>query len=329
MHRASRQALYNRCPGLLGLVLGLALALLLACGASAAEPVPPALFIFSDPGSASHRSIVEQIVSRFDGRRVGDQSLLVHALDDQSIAETKLRPGDRTLVVTIGARAAGEVSRHPPDVPVLNVFLPLATHQYLQTTAGLRAAAVVLDQPLVRQLALARALLPGARSAAMLQSEEALITRPPLQAPREGAFGFELATTLAQEDAAPVDVIQEVLRSGDVVIATFDPHVYTPVMAKWLLYMALQQQRPIIGFSHALLEAGALASVFSTPEQIAEHAIELIENWLQQGQAPVGVAHPRYYHIGLNAPVARQLGVAPANKTEVERKVRQLLEDER
>lgn len=324
MHRASRQALYNRCPGL----LGLALALLLACGASAAEPGPPALFIFSDPGSASHRSIVEQIVSRFDGRRVGDQGLLVHALDDQSITETRLRPGDRTLVVTIGARAAGELSRHPPDVPVLNVFLPLATHQYLQTTAGLRAAAVVLDQPLVRQLALARALLPGARSAAMLQSEEAL-TKPPLQAPRAGALGFDLATTLVQEDAAPVEVIQEVLRSGDVVIATFDPHVYTPVMAKWLLYMALQQQRPIIGFSHALLEAGALASVFSTPEQIAEHAIELIENWLQQGQAPVGVAHPRYYHIGLNAPVARQLGVAPANKTEVERKVRQLLEDVR
>ena len=324
MHRAGTEARCSRYSGL----LGLALSLVLACGASAAEPVPPALFIFSDPGSASHRSIVEQIVSRFDARRTGNHGLMVHALDDQAIAEAKLQAADRTLVVTIGARAAREASLHPPDAPVLNVFLPLATQQYLQQTAGQRSAAIVLDQPLARQLALARALLPAARSAALLQSEEAL-NPGPLSGGPTGAFGFEVATIRVQEGTPPVDAIRDLLRSGDVVIATFDPHVYTPVMAKWLLYMALQQQRPIIGFSHALLEAGALASVFSTPEQIAEHTIELIENWLVQGQAPKGVAHPRYYHIGLNAPVARQLGIAPANKAELERKVRQLLEDER
>ena len=64
-----------------------------------------------------------------------------------------------------------------------------------------------------------------------------------------------------------------------------------------------------VGFSRALLRAGAVAAVFSTPQQIATHTAEIISEWLQTGVAPSGTVYPRHYLVGLNPAVATRLGL--------------------
>jgi len=158
----------------------------------------------------------------------------------------------------------------------------------------------------------------------MLRGSESLAEGAAV-APDDGVFGLALNVTRIDQDDDPAGAIQRVLDGNDVVIATFDPQAYTPATAKWLLYLAFQQQRPIVGFSYALLKAGAVAAVFSTPEQIAEHAADLVGEWLRTGLLPSGTAHPRYYHIGLNAPVAKKLGIAAPLESDLERAVQELL----
>jgi hypothetical protein len=306
----------------------LLLVLAAACSLFAGAASASSLLVVSDPKSATHQRIVERLAARLEGRLDQAGQPVARFVGEQQFAGLGLGEKDRVLVVTIGARAAASTAGVPPGASLLNVFLPLATHRNLQQGSAHASAAIVLDQPLSRQLAVARALLPDARRAAMLGSAQPADPLP-LPPGQPNAFGFELRTSLVEEGAAPVDAIRDVLRNGDVVIMTFDPRVYTPVMAKWLLYLASQKQTPIIGFSHALLEAGALASVYSTPEQIADQTIEAIEDWLENGRAPRGIAYPRYYHLGINGRVARQLGVEVPGEPELERHVDNLLEESR
>lgn len=320
---ASPRAGGSGSGGLLRRVLAFTLAL--ACAAFGTGAPAASLVVVSDPDSPFHQAIADRLAAEFDARHGGDGRARVERLDQQQFAGHSPNPQERTLVVTIGARAAASLGSQAPAAPVLNVFLPLASYRYLQAESDRQSAAIVLDQPLHRQLAVARVLLPDARRAAMLVAATAAQPAPsdPDQA---GAFGFELSTTRVDGDSSPVDAIREVLRAGDLVIVTFDPAVYTPVMAKWLLYLASQNQQPLIGFSRALLEAGALASVFTTPEQIAQQAVEVVRDWLLDERLPNGFAYPRYYRVGVNGRVARQLGVTAPAEPALEQAVRMLLE---
>lgn len=322
MPPGSQQARRNGYPA----VLGLALLLALACSGVSGMAAAANLLLVSDPASPFHQTIVEHIARQFDARQGGDGRAVVQVLDQARFADLPAADMEQTLVVTVGARAAASVATRAPPAATLNVFLPLVTYRHLHAGSLRPSAAIVLDQPVERQLAVARVLLPHARRAATLGSTQPSDPGAPSKA-RADRFGFELATTLVDGDAPPLDAIREVLRQGDVVIVTFDPQVYTPVMAKWLLYLASQQQQPLIGFSRALLEAGALASVFSTPEQIAQQTVELVEAWLTDAQAPLGVAYPRHYDVRVNARVARQLGIEVPGQSALEHQVRRLLEE--
>jgi len=282
------------------------------------------LLLVSDSDNSVHQAIVDHLRTALDGEVEGGAEVSVERLATQQLSEgipANFTPG---LIVTIGTKAAAEVDGRANGVPVLNVFLPQAAHRQLAASGGHGAAAIVLDQPIRRQLAVARALLPEARSAGLLQGQDMAGEMLSLT---QGAvdFGLDLHITRLEDSEDPAAAIEEVLRVNDVVIATFDPKVYTPATAKWLLYLAFQQQRPIVGFSYALLKAGAVAAVFSTPEQIARHAADAIADWLRSGVPPSGTAYPRYYHIGLNAPVAKRLGVSTPSEPDLERQVHTLL----
>ena len=140
-----------------------------------------------------------------------------------------------------------------------------------------------------------------------------------------GRFSLHLDIVTIDGDSNPASAIQLLLTNNEVIVSTFDREAYKPATAKWLLYLALRQQRPIIGFSYALLGAGAVATVFSTPEDIAKQTADIVADWAHTGMAPTGTAFPRYYHIGINARIANKLGLdAPPAKV-LEQRVRTLL----
>ncbi len=109
-------------------------------------------------------------------------------------------------------------------------------------------------------------------------------------------------------------------------LALYDPVAFKPVTAKWLLYMAYQRGLPVIGFSRAYLKAGAVASVFSTPEQIGRQAGEWLLQWLESGGKDLGdPQYPKYYSVDFNQPVAESLEIGIPDNGEVMQRMRALL----
>ena len=314
--------LTESCP--LGVCRLMAMLILLLAGSAGANP---SVLVVYDAESASHRAIFDQLndavfADNDGGARVRVEGLAIGEAPEDAPLSTQVE-----LIITVGVRAAARVSRQPNDTPVLNVFLPRAAYLQLSAATTHKPAAIFLDQPIERQLALARALLPDARLAGML-SGPGNASNVTATAHKARTLGLDMDIVEVGLDDDPAKAIQRVLAENDVVIATFDREVYKPATAKWLLYLAFRRQRPIVGFSYALLKAGAVAAVFSTPEQVAAHATDLVEDWLRTGRSPAGTFSPRYYHIGLNAPVARKLGLRTPSDEALAHEVRSLLGDE-
>ena len=302
--------------------------LLLALLSPSSADSTPSILVLLDTGKTHHGVVLDHIrksiVQGYEGRMHPRIESLDSAEFDHSTVDS-LQPD---LIVTIGVAAAARLHGQAGSAAEMNIFLPRAAYQQLHEGSSGRPAAIFLDQPFERQLALARVLRPNAKRAGMLRAA----TTEQSSADLKGTalrFGFELYVAPITGGGDAAEAIDQVLASSDLIIATFDREAYKPATMKWLLYLAFQQQRPIIGFSQALLRAGAVASVYSTTEQIAEHAAELIRDWLNTGRVPSGYHYPRYYDIGLNAPVAKMLDVTPVDQVELLTRMRDALGDPR
>lgn len=288
--------------------IGRCLGLLLLGTLCSGTPLAGQILVAHDPQNAAHASVLEALRTSLSDKAdpIGSPQLAIWDVVRQPAppdADTPPR-----LIVTIGSKAAAAVNRLTTPAPIFNVFLPKTAYEQLAAQSDRHHAAIYLDQPVIRQFAVARALLPASQSIGMLVGSAREQDAAELRA-KAAQFDYDLnLVTMAPEDD-PAERIEQVIDHSDLVVAFYDHQVFRPGTAKWLLFLAFQAGRPIIGFSQALLKAGAVAAVFSTPEQIGQHAGERIRHWLSGHGALGGPEPPRYFHIGVNGPVAEALGV--------------------
>ena len=91
--------------------------------------------------------------------------------------------------------------------------------------------------------------------------------------------------------------LTKVLASADVILAMPDPMIFNNGTIHNILLAAYREERPLIGFSPAYVRAGALAAVYSTPQQIAHQIAETIQRALD-GQAVATTGVSSFVHGG-------------------------------
>ena len=87
-----------------------------------------------------------------------------------------------------------------------------------------------------------------------------------------------------------------------------DSEIYSSSNVRNILMASYRAKVPVIGISQAYVNAGELCAIFSTPEQIAEQAAEIITSFAKNRRLPEP-QYPASFSIGLNQPVARSLGI--------------------
>lgn len=237
----------------------------------------------------------------------GELAVVTLASSDPA-QETLADLADVDVVVAVGTRAS-RVSRQLPErIPVLSVFLPRAAYRSVSAaTSGRPRSAIYLEQPLSRQFAFVRALLPEARVVGTLLGPSSASPEADLRQ-AAAASGFRLEVARVEDAAEPVAAMKALVRRTDAILAIPDAAVLTPNRAKWLLYMAYRRNTPVVGFSRPYVDAGALASIYSTPRQVGRQAAERLAD-VGRGPALGPPAFPRYFSIALNPFTARSLGI--------------------
>lgn len=234
----------------------------------------------------------------------------------QSLLNDKGEPP--ALIVTVGATAFEETlswlaSRRGAweRVPVLATLLPRAAYEArlaLGPSQKRSVSAVVLDQPLGRQMALLKRALPERRQIGVLAGPQ---TRPQVAALQKEAAALGLRLAITPVVNAPDDLypaLRTALDGADVLLALPEPLVYHGATLQNILLTTYRARVPLVAFSPAYVKAGAVLAVYSTPAQVARRAAEMVRSW-QVGRGLPPPQMPREFAVSANLRVAASLGL--------------------
>lgn len=297
----------------------LAILLLLWNGAQASVPVSIAIVLSDDSvpyqeTANSIRAIVEQ------GAVSGRVSVGLYSPAGKKADFSRERPD---LIVAVGVRAAQEMAALNLTAPILTTLIPRQAFEKISRQRDSRQfSAVFLDQPLTRQMELIRLALPDrSRIGVVLGPESQEVLKAMQSSAREAKFGLAVEKISAAEELLPA--LQRVLSDSEVLLALPDPLVFNKGTVQSLLLTTYRYQDPVIGFSQAYVKAGALAAVYTTPEQAGRQAGEMLLHalvgkvWLLPPPE-----YPKYFSVSVNYQVARSLGISVSDETVLYQKLK-------
>lgn len=284
------------------------------CQAAAAGPRQVVLLL-SD-SSALYRETAQAIRAELESEpgKLAVRSVVVGEVGADSLASPD------ALIVTIGLKAVQFAAKL--EAPTLAVLVARQSYESLATAnpvARRRSlSAIYLDQPPARHLNLIRTSLPDVRSVGVLVGPAQAAAQTAAQtatqtewagAARALGLGFVPIPVPGGNDLFPA--LQAALPEVDALLLLPDPAVVNRGTIQNLMLTAYRQRVPVIGYSQALVEAGSLLAVYSTPQQIGQQAGETIARMLSgRGWELPAASYPRYFTVKSNASVGRALELA-------------------
>ena len=74
----------------------------------------------------------------------------------------------------------------------------------------------------------------------------------------------------------PILIIEPVIKKSDIFIPVPDSRLINIATAKWILQLSYRYRVPVIAYSMAYLNGGALAAIYSSPENVGRQTADLI-----------------------------------------------------
>lgn len=232
------------------------------------------------------------------------------------------QPRREDWIVVFGVAALQQVMAERGNTPVLSVLVPRAS--YLRITAGKTrtVTALYLDQPLERMAALQHNALPNSRRTGVLLGS----TMKALREEAEQAAASEHLDIRSREIDAPEEVfpaLTELSEDIDVLWLLPDPLVVNRNNLQSLFLQTYRQRLPVVAYSAALVQAGAMLGLYATPAQLGHEAGQWLKTLIAAGGRPL--PPPRYplsFVVAINTSVARSLNIALPTVDELTRRLR-------
>lgn len=219
------------------------------------------------------------------------------------------------LIISIGSKATEFAMQYGADNSrILSTFIPSSQFQRLAKKHAFRLSeknisvtAVYLDQPMSRQLQLAKLINPKLKRLGLTLGPDSAKRLPELErSAKEINISLNYETLTLSDN--PIQRIQPIMDSSDLFLVVPDPNTFNKTTAKWLLYMSLRSKVPLIAFSHNYVKAGAIAACITTSEDIGRYTAEQL-HLIVGGTIPPPTYSP-YFKIVTNPKTARQLGLS-------------------
>lgn len=236
-------------------------------------------------------------------------------LETVSLAQFRQRSAaidaNSDLLVPIGIHATDSVIRLPGRTPILATLVPRASYaasRQASTDPGREINAILLDQPVRRQLLLTRLLLGNSQRIGVPLGPGSRAIDSDLQQAAK-ALRLPLITTDISSPDKLMRELSHLLDRSDVLLALPDSLIFNRRTLRNILLSTYRRRIPVIGFSRAYVRAGALAAAYSTPRQIGRQTGEALLALARHSDHRLpGEAPPRYFSVDINKQVARSFG---------------------
>lgn len=232
---------------------------------------------------------------------------------------------DYDLAIAAGVKAAQHLlaSKHKPGKIIYSLIPqaqketlfgpgPLPDHHYI----------IFIDQPLQRYLRLAKALSPRHRVGLPYSPESV----PRLDSINRAAVreAIHLNSSQINNDRELTKKLTRLLDDSDTILALPDSRIYNNNTIRAVLLTTFRARKPLIAFSDAYVKAGATAAIFSTPAQLGHQTAKTAACLIADcGDNKTKQLHPTDYTITVNRHVARLLGVAIPEESQLKKLIEQ------
>lgn len=229
------------------------------------------------------------------------------------------------FVLTVGLMPLRQLLQQDLGKPVVAVMVTRAAleaelaRQPQKTGRNFSLHAVVLDQPPGRYLDLIRLAFPQRRRVGFLLGSADETVQKSLERSAL-ARGVSLSVERIHGESSFVARLEQVLSQSEVLLALSDPLVHNRNTVQPLLLTTYRAGVPVVAYSEAYVQAGALVGLYSTPEQMAHQAAVLVRELAHGRPGGQRIQMPQDFTVSVNATVARSLGmVLPSPSVLLER----------
>lgn len=268
------------------------------------------MFVVSQ-SSATYTDVVELVRKNLGEYK---NSRYIFSMLEAEEFERSVQDFDPNLIVTLGAIAAEAVMKKDAAVPVLmalitdSAFSVLATEYYGSPSKAheSKVSVICLDQPFGRSIKLSKLLIPDAKTAGIMTGP-ATKGHAKMIANKVTAEGMLFNIVNIKLTDNPIHRLEPLIRVSDFFIPIPDHRRINIATAKWILQLSYRYKVPVIAYSKTYLDAGALAAIYSSVENVAQQTSEFIRDTnIDSG----GGAHePAYFSINFNHSVAGNLNI--------------------
>ena len=262
------------------------------------------VFIIYSPDNALHSDIIQQLSENLKRKR---SDLTISEVSPEEKIQTVNSKID--LIIGIGQAGMYSANEHYPKTKKL--FISTDPNKYkLDKKKNKKDAILYMAQPYCRQLRFIKLINNKWKTIGLLNSREKPInTKTIQQCAKKYHLKTYFAETITNEDLK--NNINEVLNHSDIVLALPDKNIYNSQSVKNILLTSYRHRKPVIAFSENFVNAGALAAIFSSTEQISNSASGLVEQYFESGQRfKKSINYPQEFDININRQVFRALDLS-------------------
>lgn len=225
----------------------------------------------------------------------GDRPIESHAEHEQAL-------------IALGSRAFIAALRHSGGKPVVAALLAQSSLDDIAPMTGDRWSVILLDQPVERWINLIHSAFPGIQQVGMLVGP----TSQKAARFMERRMSDRRLTLTVEQVNSPEEVVpalERLLPRMGVLLALPDPVAHNRNSVQPLLLTTYRAGIPVLAYSEAYQQAGAVLALYSTVPQIVTQVVETLQQ-IHDGRSLPNAQSPRYFTVGVNMAVARSLGLS-------------------
>lgn len=216
----------------------------------------------------------------------------------------------QSLLIAIGSQTTKTLLEANLSTPILSALIPRHISISLNAKYPNRKnwSSLLIDQPLNRQFHLITALLGTNQKAGVLLGPYTKDLTKTLQ-----KISVKTPHKINIEEIKNSDELTPSLKAlsnkSSVLLTLPDPVIYNKSTIRGVLLLAYRNKLPIIGFSQAYVRAGAIAAIYSKPEQISQQITNISINYFIKNIFENKEYYPDKFSVALNKNIARSLGI--------------------
>lgn len=271
--------------------------------AGAAAPVPRIdIVIAADTGN------LRELSGRIEATLLQQGNL---SITIRTRTEAEASPTHGALLISVGDTLLPWIETARGKYPAAIAFY-VNSAQFRVGEHAAHVAALYRDQPLARQLRLARQLFPRLQRVAILQGEQPL---PVSHQQLRDDSGLDITVVSIRDKPDWAKSLSQLLADNDILLGLDDPQMYNSDTIHSILLTAYRHGKVLVGPGKPFVTAGGLASCYSDIDQYLQQLGDMVKIYLQTDKLPES-QYPKNYQVAINQQVASSLGLTlPDEKT--------------